>query len=105
VIFGAHLEAVMPWFPTRSKLHAFVTRARAERRAHQALVQELASYASPIDRDELTALIEGRGYPDCEEAEILARAAYAGILRDSNPPLWPIMGLASATNSRAGFRH
>jgi putative aminopeptidase FrvX len=47
-------------------------RARADRRARRVLAQELADYATPADRDELAALIAGRGPAGSEAASILA---------------------------------
>jgi hypothetical protein len=70
-------------------LHTVVGRARRERRMHRALAQERADYATPAERDELAALIAGLGYGDSEVAELQARQAHVGMLRDGNPPFWP----------------
>jgi hypothetical protein len=102
VISEREPATVMSWTAACSGLRAVVTRARRQRHAHQALAQELAAYAGPTDRDELAALIEGRGHLGCEEAEILARVAHVDILRDGNPPLWPITSSASVMRSRPG---
>lgn len=79
----------MSWTAARARLHTSVGRARSERRAHRALAQELADYATPADRDELAALVDGLGHVDREVAEIQARQARLGMLRDGNPPFWP----------------
>jgi hypothetical protein len=54
---------------------------RAARRARRVLEQELADYATPADRDELAALIAGRGAADSEPAAILAGQARVQLYR------------------------
>ena len=76
----------MPWTAACVGLRAAVDRARSRRRAHRALARELADYATPA---ELAALIAGRGHGDGQVAELQARQARLGMLRDSNPPFWP----------------
>jgi hypothetical protein len=58
-----------------------LVRARAERRARRVLEQELADYATPADRDELTALIAGRGPAGSDAAAILAGQARVQLFR------------------------
>ena len=103
-MFGRELETVMPWTAARYRLRTRVGRARSERHAHRALAQELSAYATPADRDELTALLAGRGYTDCEAADILAAQARVEMLRDSDPPCWPFTGVVDCTESRPGAR-
>ncbi|MGY1643373.1 hypothetical protein ACI782_19890 [Geodermatophilus sp. SYSU D00703] len=66
-----------------SSLLGSLGRARAERRARRVLEQELADYATPADRDELAALIAGRGSADSEAAGILAGQARVQLFRAS----------------------
>ena len=85
-------------------LRACVSDACSKRQAHRTLEQELAAYATPADRDELAALIAGRGYTDCEAADVLTGQAYVDMLRDSNPPFWPFTSSASSPEFRSGAR-
>ncbi len=54
---------------------------RAERRARRALERELADYATVSDRDDLAALIAGRGVADSEAADVLVRQARRDLFR------------------------
>ena len=54
---------------------------RAEHRAARALARELADYATVSDRDDLAALIAGRGAADSETAEVLVRQARRDLFR------------------------
>ncbi len=54
---------------------------RAERRARHALERELADYATVSDRDDLAALIAGRGAADSEAATVLVRQAHRHLFR------------------------
>jgi hypothetical protein len=56
-------------------------RLRAERRARRALERELADYATVSDRDDLAALIAGRGVADSEAATLLVRQARHDLFR------------------------
>jgi putative aminopeptidase FrvX len=58
-------------------------RVRSERRARRVLEQELADYTTAADRDELAALLAGRGSADSETAEILSRQARVELFRAS----------------------
>jgi hypothetical protein len=63
---------------------SLLSRARAERgarRDRQALAHELADYATPAERDELEALIEGVGAEDDQAARILRSQAQAQLFR------------------------
>jgi hypothetical protein len=60
---------------------ALLTRPRAERRASRALARELADYATPAQRDELTAIVEQSGSADDEVAGILRSQAQAQLLQ------------------------
>jgi hypothetical protein len=51
------------------------------RRAHRGLEQELADYATAAERDDLAALIDGRGAGDSLAAEILSRQARVELFR------------------------
>jgi hypothetical protein len=51
VVFGR--ESAMAWTSARSRLRAYVSHACSKRHAHRTLAQELATYATPADRDEL----------------------------------------------------
>jgi hypothetical protein len=55
--------------------------ARARRRARRELAHELADYATAADRDELVALIDGRGYANSDAADILSRQARQELFR------------------------
>ncbi|MGK5113182.1 MULTISPECIES: hypothetical protein [unclassified Geodermatophilus] len=77
----------MPWTAACVGLRTHLGRARSRRMAHRALMQELADYDTLADRDELVALIAGRGHGDCEVARILAGQAYADLFRDGGPAL------------------
>lgn len=88
----------------RFGLRAYVSHARSKRHAHRDLAQELATYATPADRDELAALIAGRGYTDCEAADVLTGQAHVDMLRDSNPPFWPFTSPAGSPEFRSGAR-
>ena len=54
---------------------------RNERRARQALERELADYATLSDRDDLAALIAGRGVADSEAAAVLVSQARRDLFR------------------------
>jgi hypothetical protein len=56
-------------------------RRRDERRARRALERELADYATLGDRDDLAALIAGRGVTDSEAAAVLVRQARRDLFR------------------------
>jgi hypothetical protein len=58
-------------------------RRREERRARRVLARELADYASASDRDDLAALIAGRGDADSEAAGVLVRQARRDLFRAS----------------------
>ena len=62
---------------------ASLRRRRAERRAHRALEREIADYATASDRDDLAALIAGRGDADGEAADVLVRQARLDLFRAS----------------------
>src|SRR4051794_41916926 len=55
--------------------------ARAQRRERRHLVHELADYATTADRDDLAALIDGRGYAAGTAADILNRQALGNLFR------------------------
>ncbi|MGY1779723.1 hypothetical protein [Geodermatophilus sp. SYSU D01036] len=48
-------------------------------RSRRALERELADYATTADRDELAALLEGRGAGESLAAEILGRQAHRAL--------------------------
>ncbi|MGY1681715.1 hypothetical protein [Geodermatophilus sp. SYSU D01176] len=56
-------------------------RRRAERQARRALEREIADYATASDRDDLAALIAGRGVADSEAAAALVRQARRDLFR------------------------
>src|SRR3712207_1998959 len=56
-------------------LGKWLRRRRDERRARRALAGELADYATVRERDDLAALIAGRGDADGEAADVLVRQA------------------------------
>lgn len=58
-----------------------ITSARAARRARRSLEAELAHYATVADRDDLAALIAGRGSADSDAADILRRQAGQELFR------------------------
>jgi hypothetical protein len=58
-----------------------LSRGRAERRARRALAHEPAGYATPAERDDLEALIEGAGSTDDDVARILRGQAEAQLFR------------------------
>jgi hypothetical protein len=60
---------------------SLLSRVRIERRARRALANELADYATPAERDELEALIEGTGTADDEAAAILRGQTQAQLFR------------------------
>jgi hypothetical protein len=60
---------------------ALLTRPSAERRALRTLAQELADYATPAQRDELSALVEQTGSTDDRVAGMLRSQAQAQLLR------------------------
>jgi hypothetical protein len=62
-------------------LGTWLRRHRDERRAARALARELADYASASDRDDLAALIAGRGVADSEVADVLVRQARHDLFR------------------------
>lgn len=64
-------------------LLASLGRRRAQRRARRALERELAGYATVSDRDDLAALIAGRGDADGEAADVLVRQARRDLFRAS----------------------
>src|SRR3954452_17518091 len=55
--------------------------ARAQRRERRHLAHELADYATTADRDDLAALIDGRGYAAGTAADILPRQALGNLFR------------------------
>jgi hypothetical protein len=62
---------------------ASLRRRRDERRARRALERELADYATASDRDDLAALIAGRGDADGATADVLVRQARLDLFRAS----------------------
>ncbi|MGY1784413.1 hypothetical protein [Geodermatophilus sp. SYSU D00698] len=48
-------------------------------RSRRALERELADYATTADRDDLTALLEGRGSGESLAAELLGRQAHRAL--------------------------
>lgn len=58
-------------------------RRRADRRARRALERELAGYATASDRDDLAALIAGRGDADSAAAAVLVDQARRDLFRAS----------------------
>jgi hypothetical protein len=52
-----------------------------DRVARRALERELADYATASDRDDLAALIAGRGVADSEAAAVLVRQARSDLFR------------------------
>ncbi|MGY1641942.1 hypothetical protein ACI782_12525 [Geodermatophilus sp. SYSU D00703] len=82
----------MPWIALHRRLRVHVSHASSTRRAHRALTRELADYVTPAERDDLMALIVGRGAADCAAAEILARQAYGDLFRCGAGPLPPRTG-------------
>ena len=62
---------------------ASLRRRRAERRAHRALEREIADYATASDRDDLAALIAGRGAADSDAAAVLVRQVRRDLFRAS----------------------
>jgi hypothetical protein len=62
---------------------ASLRRRRDERRARRALERELADYATVSDRDDLAALIAGRGDADSDVAAVLVRQARGDLFRAS----------------------
>ncbi|SDL79527.1 hypothetical protein SAMN05660642_00835 [Geodermatophilus siccatus] len=62
---------------------ASLRRRRDERRARRALERELADYATASDRDDLAALIAGRGDADGATADVLVRQARRDLFRAS----------------------
>jgi hypothetical protein len=59
----------------------WLRRRQNERRARQALERELADYATLSDRDDLAALIAGRGDTDSEAAAVLVRQTRRDLFR------------------------
>ena len=55
--------------------------ARAERRERRNLARELADYTTTADRDDLAALIDGRGYAAGTAADILTGQVLANLFR------------------------
>jgi hypothetical protein len=68
---------------TASGLRDSLILARAHRRERRRLAHELAGYATAADRDELAALIEGRGYSASNAADILSIQARRELYRAS----------------------
>ncbi|WP_448619370.1 hypothetical protein [Geodermatophilus sp. URMC 65] len=64
-------------------LGTWLRRRRDERRARRALEHELAGYATVSDRDDLAALIAGRGDADSAAAAVLVRQARGDLFRAS----------------------
>ena len=60
---------------------SLLSRARVQRRARRALAHELAGYSTPVERDELEALIEATGTADDEAARILRGQTQAQLFR------------------------
>ena len=58
-------------------------RRRAQRRARRALEREFADYATVSDRDDLAALIAGRGDADGEAADVLVKQGRRDLCRAS----------------------
>jgi transposase len=54
---------------------------RRRRAARRALERELADYATASDRDDLAALIAGRGVADSEAAAVLVRQVRRDLFR------------------------
>jgi hypothetical protein len=67
--------------------------------AHRAPDAGAGGYDTVADRDELVALIAGRGYDDCEAARILAGQAYVDLFRDGDPALRPAADVADPRSS------
>ena len=61
----------------------WLRRRQDERRTRRALARELADYATVSDRDDLAALIAGRGAADSETADVLVRQARRHLFRAS----------------------
>ena len=59
----------------------WVDSLRRRRAASRALERELADYATASDRDDLAALIAGRGVGDSEAADVLVRQARRDLFR------------------------
>ncbi len=62
-------------------LGTWLRRRRTERHAARTLARELADYATVSDRDDLAALIAGRGVADREAADVLVRQARRDLFR------------------------
>ena len=60
---------------------SLVRSLRRRRAARRALERELAGYATASDRDDLAALIAGRGVADSEAAAVLVRQARRDLFR------------------------
>jgi hypothetical protein len=60
---------------------SLVRSLRRRRAARRALERELADYATARDRDDLAALIAGRGVADSEAAAVLVRQARRDLFR------------------------
>jgi hypothetical protein len=56
-------------------------RRQEKRRARRALARELADYATASERDDLAALIAGRGDADSETADALVRQVRRDLFR------------------------
>ena len=76
-------ETVMTRTATVPGLLTSLGRARSERQLRRELELELADYATSMDRDELAALVAGRGGADSEVAAILSRQAGVELFRVS----------------------
>ena len=62
-------------------LGKWLRRRRDERRDRRAVERELADYATAAERDDLAALIAGRGDADSEAADVLVRQARRDLFR------------------------
>src|SRR3954454_18071120 len=62
-------------------LGKWLRRRRDERRDRRAVERELADYATASDRDDLAALIAGRGDADGETADALVRQVRRDLFR------------------------
>jgi hypothetical protein len=72
--------AIAATTPDRGFL-ASLRRRRDERRVRRNLERELADYATVSDRDDLAALIAGRGDVDSATADVLVRQARGDLFR------------------------
>jgi hypothetical protein len=66
---------------TATRLVTSLRSARSDRSARRALESELSDYATAADRDELAALLDGRGAVDSDTVAILSGQARADLFR------------------------